>query len=171
MHCIILASSCFCTGSRRQRDSVDGSEGANFHIRLASISDYDAIVAVWKCCGTRASLQGRESRDGFARQIAAFPDSFLVAESAGRVVGVVLGSHDHRKGWINRLAVLPDYQRKGIGRKLVEACEAVLRKQGLSIVAAHVEPANAASATLFENLGYREDVPVRYFRKLMDPRA
>jgi ribosomal protein S18 acetylase RimI-like enzyme len=150
---------------------VDGGDGTTFRIRRAGMGDYDGIVAVWKCCGSRASLQGRESRDSLARQMASFPDSFLVAESDGGVVGAVLGSHDLRKGWINRLAVLPDFQRRGIGRKLVEACEAGLRNQGLGIFAAHVEPGNAASAALFESMGYRDDVPVRYFRKLIDPRA
>ena len=36
-----------------------------------------------------------------------------VAEAGGELVGVVLGTHDGRKGWINRLAVAPAYQRRG----------------------------------------------------------
>ena len=135
-------------------------------IRPATADDYEQMVAVWSACGMRISLAGRESKEAFQRQLQQFPDSYLVAIHGSQVVGVVLGSHDHRKGWINRLAVLPAYRRRGFASALVLACEAAIRSLGIKIVAALVEPGNTSSAALFEKLGYLEDVPVRYFRKL-----
>ncbi len=113
--------------------------------------------------------QGREGKSAFLQQLDQFPDFYLVATVGERIVGVVLGTHDGRKGWINRLAVHPDDQRRGIASALVSACDKAIRARGISIVAALVESDNAASAALFEALGYREDVPVRYFRKLDHP--
>ncbi|MFQ5413999.1 MAG: GNAT family N-acetyltransferase [Phycisphaerae bacterium] len=140
-------------------------------IRPATAGDYAAIVAVWRAAGLAFRAGGRDGEAGFRRQLARFPGLYLVATDADRIVGVVLGTHDERKGWINRLAVLPAYRRRGVGAALVAACDAAIRRAGIEIVAALVEPENASSAALFAHAGYSEDVPVRYFRKCTRPDA
>ena len=67
-------------------------------VRRAVADDYDAIVSLWQAAGLRCSLNGRESREAFLRQIERFGDLYLVAVDGDRIAGVVLGSHDHRKG-------------------------------------------------------------------------
>ncbi len=138
-------------------------------IRPAAPHDYDQILALWLTSGLKVSTTGRESEEAFGWQLEQFPDLYLVATDGDRIVGVVLGTHDHRKGWINRLAVLPEYRRRGVASALVAVCEAAIHAQGIEIVTALIEPESAASAALFEKLGYRTDVPVRYFRKPNHP--
>lgn len=142
-----------------------------FTIRPATADDYERIVSLWTLNGMNPEIQGRESKSAFLQQLEQFPDLYLVATVGERIVGVVLGTHDGRKGWINRLAVHPDHQRRGIAAALVTACDTAIRARGIGIVAALVEADNAASAALFKALGYRDDVPVRYFRKLGGPSA
>ena len=140
-------------------------------IRPATAADYQQIAKVWAASGLEVSLHGRESEEAFRRQLEQFPDLYLVATDDDAVVGAVLGSHDHRKGWINRLAVLPGYRRRGIAGALALACDAAIRAHGIEIVATLIEPDNVASCALFEKLGYRTDVPARYYRKLSHPDA
>ena len=142
-----------------------------FTIRRVAAGDYEALVALWAVSGVDFEIQGRESRPAFLRQLAQFPDLYLVATVEERIVGVVLGTHDGRKGWISRLAVHPECRRRGIAAALVTTCDTAIRAQGIGIVTALVELGNAASAALFEGLGYRADVPVLYFRKLDRPGA
>ena len=78
---------------------------------------------------------------------------------------MVFGTHDRRKGWINRLAVRPGYRRQGVARRLIEACEQALYAQGIGITAALIERDNAVSVDLFTDAGYVADVPVHYFVK------
>jgi ribosomal protein S18 acetylase RimI-like enzyme len=82
------------------------------------------------------------------------PDLFLGAFLGPRLVGSVIASFDGRKGWINRLAVDPDERRKGIGRKLIEEAEQLLRARGSRITGALVEADNFPSLALFEKSGY-----------------
>ncbi len=140
-------------------------------IRPARVDDYDGILAVWSAAGLSFRPGYRDSKEGFQRQLQRFGSMYLVATDGDRVVGVVFGSHDERKGWINRLAVLPQYRRRGLAAALVEACEAAIRADGIEIVAVLIESDNLPSCRLFENLGYRSDVPVRYYRKLSHPGA
>ena len=143
----------------------------NWTIRNAVADDYDAIVDVWFRSGLSVRPHGRESKAAFLHQLERLGDLYLVAVSEDRLVGVVLGTHDHRKGWINRVAVPPEFRRSGLASALVKACDEAIRAEGIEIVAALVEEGNIASAKLLEKLGYRADVPVKYYRKLTHPDA
>ena len=54
---------------------------------------------------------------------------------------------------------------------MTAACEAAIHADGIEIVAVLIETDNSVSHELFEKLGYRSDIPVRYFRKLTHPGA
>jgi ribosomal protein S18 acetylase RimI-like enzyme len=138
-------------------------------IRPIEPADYDAVLALWRAAGLSVRPTGRDARAAFETQLRAFPKTYLAAVDGKRLVGVVLGTHDARKGWINRLAVHPDCRRRGVAQQLVRACEEALRAEGIEIVAALVEPENEASAALFRAAGYTDDVSVIYFRKRSRP--
>ncbi len=127
-------------------------------VRTLRVDDYDAICAVWQASGVGYQPTGRESRASFARQMERGLQTVLGAidtDEADRLVGVVVVTHDGRKGWINRLGVVPDRQRQGIGARLVRAAEDLLHEQGLTITAALVVHGNDASLNLFKREGYQ----------------
>jgi ribosomal protein S18 acetylase RimI-like enzyme len=124
-------------------------------LRYLTSDDYDAIIRLWKQAGLQSvHFRGRDSRDAFAAQLAA-GQRVIGLEDAGELVGTILVTHDTRKGWINRLAVHPDYRRKGYAGQLIAAAEQELRKMGLQIFAVLVEADNNASQELFAREGYR----------------
>jgi ribosomal-protein-alanine N-acetyltransferase len=83
-----------------------------------------------------------------------------VVEYTGELVGYVAGSSHRLRGsaWIVTLAVHPDHWRRGLGRRLLVACEARLRQPVLRLT---VRASNAAAIALYESAGYR---PVRVQR-------
>lgn len=50
------------------------------------------------------------------------PGMSLVARSDGELVGAVLCGHDGRRGYLQHLAVAPEFRRKGIGKALIKGC-------------------------------------------------
>lgn len=136
-----------------------------FSLRTLLPDDYDALIELWSKSGLPVEPHGRESRQAIGQHITQFAGMSFVALAGGRIVGSVLGTHDGRKGWINRLAVDPDFRRRGVAIALVRACDAAIRQQGIDITAALVESDNQASAALFRRLGYSDTMDVRYFRK------
>ena len=136
-------------------------------IRLLTVEDYDALLGLWQRAGLHSLRpKGRDSREAIARQLKRGVAAILGLEVDGRLVGVVLATHDSRKGWINRLAVDPAYRRRGYGLRLIEAAEAWLREQGMRIIAALVESDNPASLALFQKAGYIEiDRGIHYLTK------
>lgn len=133
-------------------------------IRPLRRSDYDAMIALFRVCGLNPKIKGRDSLPSFTEQLRRNADSYLGAFDGDRLVGTVLGTHDTRKGWINRLAVDPRYRRRAVAARLVRRCELVLRKNGVDMFAALVEPENKASAAFFRSQGY-DILPITYARK------
>ncbi|MCK4433646.1 MAG: GNAT family N-acetyltransferase, partial [Methanomicrobia archaeon] len=77
----------------------------------------------------------------------------------------IIVNHGGRKGWINRLAVLPEFQRRGVASKLIEYGETWLREKGIKIYATLIEDYNNTSKTLFKKLGYISHSDIFYFSK------
>jgi ribosomal protein S18 acetylase RimI-like enzyme len=132
-------------------------------IRRLRLSDYDAIIEVLNACDLNPRVHGRESRKALGHQMRSRQTLFLGAFDGSRLIGTVFGTHDTRKGWINRLAVLPEYRQGGVASKLVRACERGLRKYGLEMFAALIDEDNVASRTLFSKLGYSSS-DILYYR-------
>jgi ribosomal protein S18 acetylase RimI-like enzyme len=128
-------------------------------------ADYDAVRELWEQAGLPIKSGGRDSRERFAAQLAGGLQTVIGARTGERLVGVVVATHDGRKGWINRLAVHPDCRRQGVGLRLIGEAENVLRAQGIQIIAALIEGDNAPSLALFQRAGYADYPNMHYLTK------
>lgn len=138
-------------------------------IRRFRVSDYDRVIELWQQGNLPLKPKGRDSREEIERQIQLRNVIFLVAESAGKVIGTVLATHDGRKGWINRLAVDPAFRGRGLGQLLVKEAEKELEKEGIMMFAALIEEDNLPSINLFEKLGYEYHPEIKYFTRKKFP--
>jgi ribosomal protein S18 acetylase RimI-like enzyme len=133
-------------------------------IREFRMDDYENVLRLWDEGGISYRPKGRESRQHIEKELKSNQAIFLVAEGEGIIVGVVLGTHDGRKGWINRLAIAKDSRRQNIARKLVTAVETRLNEMGIDVIACLIEDENTLSVKFFEKLGYTKGT-VEYFSK------
>jgi ribosomal protein S18 acetylase RimI-like enzyme len=80
----------------------------------------------------------------------------LKAVEAGEMVGFIAGDprQSDGAGWISTIAVDPRYQRRGIGRALLKACETQL---GFPVVKLSVRLSNYGAIALYEKEGYRSN--------------
>lgn len=147
-------------GSMTQAAGIPG-----ITIRDFQLEDYDAVLRLWTEAGLPFRPQGRERREKVAAELMGGAAVFLLAEANGKLVGVVLGTHDGRKAWINRLAVAPAFQHRGIARLLVAEIEVRMAALGLDITAALIESHNQASLRFFHEIGYLHDPEIEYFSK------
>jgi len=138
-------------------------------IRELTRKDYDALLEIWAAAGLSHRPHGRDSKEHFCREVGQSTAIFLGAETDRALIGVVLGTHDGRKGWINRLAVLPDHQHRGVGKALLLEVEKRLNELGIKIVTCLIEGENNASEGLFQSLGYVGHPDITYYSKRQSP--
>ncbi len=99
------------------------------------------------------------------KELRLHPESFLGAFVDGNLVGVTVISDDGRKGWINRLAVVPEARGMGVAMRLIEDSEDILRGRGRRLFCVQVESYNKESMKLFEKAGYKKEEDIFYFTK------
>jgi len=78
----------------------------------------------------------------------------LKAVESSEMLGFIAGDPRSNDGvaWISTLGVDPRYQRRGIGRALLQACEAQIKSPRLKLT---VRISNHGAIALYEKEGYR----------------
>ena len=103
-------------------------------IRDFDMSDYPAVKSIWERVFT---LRPTDDVSHIKLKLEKDPDLFLVAEEDDKVVGVVFASYDGRQAIIHRLAVLPEYQKRGIGSELMTELMGRLEQMGEIRITVH----------------------------------
>lgn len=88
----------------------------------------------------------------------------LKAVEDGQMVGFVAGDPRPSQGfsWIATIAVLPEYRRRGIGRALLNACQAQLKTPRVRL---SVRASNSEAFKLYDQEGYHTtDIWKGYYR-------
>ena len=124
-------------------------------IRPYRSDDEDAIVGLWVACQLVAP-QNNPQRD-IARKLGVNPEWFLVGELDGRIVATCMVGYEGHRGWINYLAVAPEYQRRGVARQIMEEAERLLRQAGCPKINLQVRTANAQVIEFYKNIGFKID--------------
>jgi len=77
----------------------------------------------------------------------------LKAINENQMVGFVAGDVKRTEGvaWIATIAVLPEYQKRGIGTALLQACETQIPVNRIRLC---VRPSNHNAIRLYEKVGY-----------------
>jgi len=120
--------------------------------------DIERVLELWR--QAEATPSATDTREGLTRLLAEPKAVLLVAEADGRVVGTVIGGWDGWRGNIYRLAVLPEYRRRGIAGALMREVDAVLAGLGARRITALVEHDHAWAVGFWnalERAGYRHD--------------
>jgi ribosomal protein S18 acetylase RimI-like enzyme len=121
-------------------------------IREFKITDYDEVLLLWKESGL--IIRPGDDVVGLKLKLERDPDLFLLAEEGDKIMGVVMGAWDGRRGWINHLAVRQNHQGSGIGTALVRELETRLAKKGARKVNAQIYRWNQKSIDFFKAIGY-----------------
>ncbi len=141
-------------------------------IKELGVEDYPKIKALWKIAGLPSKPEGRDHPDRIKDQFKSKNTFFIGEIENEELIGVVLVTHDTRKGWINRLAVLPQYQGRGIAQQLIkEAEDRLFQDNSIEVFCTLIFSDNSESTSLFEKVGYEFWNNVRYYSKRKRPEA
>jgi len=124
-------------------------------VRTATAADIDAVLDLWR----RGAGESHIANDveGVQRLLDRDPESLLVAEDAGRIVGSVIAGFDGWRAHVYRMAVDPNVRQGGVGRALVEAMEERFRSLGAKRSDAIVYLSNDVGRAFWRACGYEPD--------------
>ena len=140
-------------------------------IRTGRAEDIPRVLELWERAG--ATPKPTDTPEGLAQVMASHQSILLLAEVDGRLAGTVIGGWDGWRGNIYRLAVVPEYRRRGIASALMREVDAALAAMGARRITALVErdhPWAVGFWNALERAGYRDDPTMtRYVKSSQEP--
>ncbi len=142
-----------------EREPMEEDFLKRLNIRPLTFGDLDAIVEIDR------KVLGKTRQDFWRKKIelpdARYPFSGLVAELEGKVIGLIMGEMSgwefgvpETVGWISTIGVDPDYQHRGVARKLSEEFVRNLKGVGVSIVYTLVNWSDWDLLKFFRGMGF-----------------
>ena len=124
-------------------------------IREVIEKDTTAVIALWFRC--QLVVPSNNPQKDIERKLKVDRDLFLVGTLENKIVATVMGGYDGHRGWINYLAVDPDYRNNGYGRLIMEEVEQRIGAKGCSKINLQVRTTNKAVIEFYQSLGYSDD--------------
>ena len=124
----------------------------NMKIEKFKIEYYDDVMRLWRKAGIE--VVSSDTIDEVTRVFNRNPDLFLIGKIQERVMAVVMGAFDGRRGYVHHLAVDPDYQKRGFGKTIMDALVEQFRKMNIHKVHLFIEKSNKNVVEFYNNLGW-----------------
>jgi ribosomal protein S18 acetylase RimI-like enzyme len=135
------------------------------NIRIFTIEDEDAVVNLWKKCDLVRPWNNPQS--DINRKLKVNPELFLIGTLKGKIIATAMGGYEGHRGWVNYLAVDPEYQRKGYGRQLMAEIEKRLLALGCPKINLQVRDGNTQALEFYNRIGYKNDNVVSLGKRLI----
>jgi len=132
-------------------------------IQKCTIEFYEEVVKLWRDAGI--SVGSSDTKEEVTTMLNLNPDLCLVGQLNDKVIAVVMGGFDGRRGYVHHLAVATNYQTRGYGRKLIDRLMETFRKMGVHKVHLFIEKNNKNVINFYSRLGWelRDDLIMMSF--------
>tara|TARA_B100000579_G_C22220722_1_gene571531 strand:+ start:28 stop:468 length:441 start_codon:yes stop_codon:yes gene_type:complete len=135
-------------------------------IRKFHENDEQRLVSLWKVC--RLTVPWNNPHKDISRKLSVQPELFLVGLFEENLIASVMAGYDGHRGWINYLAVHPDFQKRGFGKQLMVKVENELRELGCPKINLQIREGNEKVLSYYLKLGFFEEKNISMGKRLED---
>jgi ribosomal protein S18 acetylase RimI-like enzyme len=127
-------------------------------IEQFTIDMYHEVYQLWEKTGL--SLGKSDTKEEIQRALNHCQDLFIVGKTEDKIVAVVMGAFDGRRGYVHHLAVDPDYHRLGYGRKIMIELHNRFTEKNIVKVHLFIEVDNEGVIEFYKKIGWfsRDDL-------------
>ena len=132
----------------------------NYTIRTMRIGDYSGIYRLWKDISGFGIRSIDDSREGIERFLRRNPDTSVVAEKNGEIIGTILCGHDGRRGCFYHVCVKAEYRKRGIGKAMAVTAMKALQAEQINKVCLIAFLDNTVGNQFWKSVGwtFRDDL-------------
>lgn len=133
-------------------------------VRPYRTDDEESLVSLWQVC--ELTVPWNNPHKDIARKLQVQPELFLVGILDSRLIATVMGGYDGHRGWINYLAVHPDFQGNGYGQGIMNSVETALREMGCPKINLQIRTGNDKIIFFYQKLGFTNDQVVSMGKRM-----
>ena len=132
-------------------------------IRVMTIEDYDRVRALWMKIKGFGIRSVDDSREGVERFLKRNPETSVVAEEDGKIVGAILCGHDGRRGCLYHVCVDEQYRMRGIGKAMVVFAMEALKREQINKVSLIAFTKNDVGNAYWNEIGWTKRKDLNYY--------
>ena len=136
----------------------------NFLIRSYRREDKRDVIDLW--IQSNLVVPANNPEKDIERKLAVNPELFLVGIMDDTLVATCMAGYDGHRGWINFLAVAPQFRRQGIATRIMKAAEKCLISAGCPKINLQVRTSNMAVIQFYKSVGFSNDDVVSLGKQL-----
>ena len=139
---------------------------SNFAIRQFVPNDTNRVIFIWEQC----DLVRNWNNPNFdiQRKLNFQKELFFVGLLNDEIIATAMFGYDGHRGWLNYFAVLPNFQKRGFGKKLMTFGEMALIEKGCPKLNLQIRNDNTKAINFYQKVGYREDAAVSFGKRLIE---
>ncbi len=138
--------------SQAERERMQREKTAELAVRPMEAGDAAAAAEI-----EFQTFPDAWSQKGVAESLANPQAICLAAEKAGKLIGYLFAYHAADEAEIARIAVMKEEQRKGAGRKILDALGELCRKEKIQRLLLDVRESNEGARAFYRKAGFQED--------------
>lgn len=133
--------------------------------------DAAAFGAWWKRLNGEEAELPQRTRTNVLALLEKDLEGCFVAEEDGRVVGLIFSRTWGSVGWFGTFAVLPEYQGRGIGKRLITASLEYLRRDPERVIGLETMPESPYNLGLYLRQGFQVRFPTLLLSRILEQPA
>ena len=124
---------------------------------------YTEVLELWKKAGI--GVGSSDTKEEIAAILERNPELFIIGKEQEKIIAVVIGAFDGRRGYVHHLAVDPKYHKKGYGKSILDELIERFRKMGVHKIHLFIQKQNKDVIDFYSKQGWeiRNDIIMMSF--------
>jgi len=139
---------------------------SNFAVRQFVPNDTNRVIFIWEQCDLVRSWNNPNF--DIQRKLNFQKELFFVGLLNDEIIATAMFGYDGHRGWLNYFAVLPNFQKRGFGKKLMTFGEMALIEKGCPKLNLQIRNDNTKAINFYKKVGYKEDAAVSFGKRLIE---
>ncbi len=129
-------------------------------------TDTETVIKLWKQC--KLIVTWNDPFKDINRKLSIKDNLFIIGEMNKQIIASAMAGYDGHRGYIYYLAVLPEYQKKGIGSSLLSIVEKKLLQLGCPKINLFVRNTNIRVKAFYRMNDYEIQDSQIYGKRLIE---
>ena len=121
--------------------------------RLFTKEDKEVVIDLWR--RFELIVPWNNSQKDILRKLSVIDDLFILAEEKVVIIASAMGGYDGHRGYIYYLAVLPEFQKKGVGSEILKKIETKLLNKGCPKINLFVRNTNLRVQAFYKKINIK----------------
>ena len=127
--------------------------------------DEAPLIKLWERC--ELVVAWNDPSKDISRKVQLDPEGLLLGRHDNSLLASVMAGYEGHRGWINYLAVDPEFRRKGLGRTMMKAAETYLEKFECPKINLQIRAQNDQVIEFYKSIGFLQEDVVNMGKRLI----